>query len=138
VKPKILLADDHELLRRGVRLLLENRSDWEICGEAKNGHEAVEQVLALKPDLVLLDLSMPVMGGIEAARRIRALAPDTKILVFSTHDSPHIASEAMRAGAHGYVVKTAAATELEGAVAALLNGTAAHAGRELAPNTASH
>jgi DNA-binding NarL/FixJ family response regulator len=121
VSARILLADDHEIIRSGIKTLLAGRGPWEICGEAENGREAVEKVLSLKPDLVVLDLSMPIMNGIEAAREIRQKAPRTKIVIFSMHDSARIAEEATRAGADAYLAKTAHFSELENTIAALLS-----------------
>lgn len=117
---RILLVDDHEVVRRGVKLLLQNQAGWEVCGEAQNGKEAIDQVVNLKPDLVILDLSMPVMGGLEAAREIRRVAPGTKILIFTMHDSPRLAAEVERAGADGYVSKTALSAELQKTITNLL------------------
>src|SRR5215831_9645872 len=88
---RILVVDDNALLRNGVSTLLQNEN-WNVCGEAENGRQAIEQVLALKPDLVLMDLSMPVMGGVEATKQIRRLAPSTKIVVLSIHNSQEICS----------------------------------------------
>jgi two-component system response regulator NreC len=122
MKARILLADDHEIVRKGIRSLLDGQFPWEVTGEAENGREAVDKVLELKPDLVVLDLSMPGLNGLEAAREIRDLAPKTKIIIFSMHDSPRIAEEAKRAGADAYLVKTAHFTELQKTIAALLNG----------------
>jgi DNA-binding NarL/FixJ family response regulator len=122
MKARIVLADDHEIVRKGIRSLLEGQFPWEICGEAENGRDAVGKVLELKADLVVLDLSMPVLNGLEAAREIRKEAPATKIIIFSMHDSPRIADEAKRSGADAYVVKTAHFTELQKTIAELLNG----------------
>jgi DNA-binding NarL/FixJ family response regulator len=119
---RIVLADDHEIVRTGIRTLLDGHPPWQVCGEAENGKEAVEKVLKLKPDLVVLDLSMPLMNGIEAAREIRKQSPQTKIIIFSMHDSPRIAEEAVHAGADAYLAKTAHFSELEKAIATLLNG----------------
>lgn len=85
---RILIADDNEVVRLGVRALLTPKRDWEICGDAGNGREAITKVWELSPDLVILDLSMPVMNGFEAARVIRRLAPSTKIVFLSVHDVP--------------------------------------------------
>lgn len=122
MKAKIVLADDHEIVRSGIRTLLDGHHPWEVCAEAENGKDAVEKVLALKPDLVVLDLSMPVMNGIEAAREIRRTAPSTKIVIFSMHDSPRIAEEAVRAGADAYLAKTAHFSELQKVISSLLSG----------------
>jgi len=82
---RIVIADDHDLIRRGVRTLLESRADWEICGEAHTGREAVEQAGKLRPDVVVLDISMPDLNGIDAAKRIRKEAPEAEILILSAH-----------------------------------------------------
>lgn len=107
---RILIADDHAIVRRAIRVLL----DWhslEVCGEAKNGKEAVEQVQKLKPEIVILDINMPEMNGIQAAYEIRSIAPSTKIVVFTDHDSPQVVS-AMHLFADAFVSKTDAGTEL--------------------------
>src|ERR1700682_1596712 len=116
---RVLIADDHEMVRRGIRALIEQHEGWQVCGEATNGQEAVDLVVSLQPELIVLDLSMPVMNGIQAAKKIRELAPATKIIVLSMHDSPHARRGAQIAGAHGYVTKTAAATELYEAIKSL-------------------
>lgn len=119
---RIVLADDHEIVRSGMKSLLDGHHLWKVCGEATNGQEAVEEVLQLKPDMVVLDLSMPVMNGIEAAREIRKKAPSTKIVIFSMHDSPRIAEEAVQAGADAYLAKTAHFGEMERVIGSLLDG----------------
>jgi DNA-binding NarL/FixJ family response regulator len=116
---RVLIADDHEMVRHGIRALIEHRPGWQICAEATNGQEAVDLAVSLQPDLIVLDLSMPVMNGLQAAKKIRELAPVTKIIVLSMHDSPHARREAEKAGAHAYVSKTAAATELSAAIKSL-------------------
>jgi DNA-binding NarL/FixJ family response regulator len=131
---KILLADDHEVVRRGVRTLLNGPSDWDVCGEAENGQQAVEKVLELKPDLVILDVSMPVMNGIEAARRIHQSAPAVKIVIFSMHDSPQIAQQAAEAGASACLLKSDAASDLQRVVAGLLKSDPAARGDGKAAN----
>jgi len=108
---RVLVADDHELVRRGLRDILSN-TRFDVCGEATDGQQAVEQTLELKPDLVLLDMSMPVMTGLQAAATIRRLAPDTKIIVVTMHDSPRMEKEARAAGADAYVTKMGAAKVL--------------------------
>ena len=120
MKARILLADDHEIVRKGIRSLLDGQFPWEVCGEADNGREAVDKVLSLRPDLVILDLSMPLLNGIEAAREIRRLAPATKIVIFSMHDSARIAEEARNAGADAYLAKTAHFNDLQKTIAGLL------------------
>jgi DNA-binding NarL/FixJ family response regulator len=117
---RILVVDDHELMRRGVKSLITDNKLGEVCGEAENGEEAVAKVLELKPDLVILDVSMPVMNGLEAARHIRRLAPSVKILILTMHDSSQIAIAAQEAGANALLVKSDAATKLVGTVKNLL------------------
>jgi DNA-binding NarL/FixJ family response regulator len=112
----ILIADDHEVVRRGIRALLDARPEWKICGEAATGLEAVEKARKLRPDLVLLDLSMPEMNGLEAIPRIREACPGTKILVLTMHDSGEMASRVLAAGASGLVMKSDAVRDLVRAV----------------------
>ena len=119
VVTRILIVDDHEAIRRAIRFLL-TRDSLEICGEAENGKQALEKVRALKPDLVILDVSMPVMNGVEAAREIRRFAPRTKIVILSVHDSPQIIEIAKQAGADAYVLKSAADKNLNVTVKRLL------------------
>jgi len=115
---KILLVDDHEIVRAGLASLLQD--SWDICGEARNGQEAVDKVLELKPDVVVLDLSMPVMGGTAAARQIRRLSPSTKIVILSMHDTESVVELSRLVGADACVSKRSAATELRKAIAAVL------------------
>ncbi len=103
---KILLVDDHELFKRGVRSLLESRPELEICGEAADGLEATEKARVLQPDVVLMDINMPLMDGLQATRLIRREVPNAKILVLSQHDSSQMIVEAMKAGASGFVTKS--------------------------------
>lgn len=100
-----MIVDDHEIVRSGLRRLVEARSGWEVCGEAGNGEEAIEKALALKPDLILMDISMPVMSGIEATHQIHRRSPATKIVIVSLHDNEVIAAQAKHAGADAYIVK---------------------------------
>ena len=116
---RILLADDHSVVRRGVRTLLESRPGWEICGEASNGWEVVELAKKLRPDVVVLDISMPELNGLAATRQIRKSAPDAKVLIFTLHDSEQMAREAKDAGAHGYVLKSGLESDLLAAVESL-------------------
>jgi DNA-binding NarL/FixJ family response regulator len=108
---RILLVDDFERIRSGVRSLLKGES-LEICGEAQNGREAVERVRELHPDLVLLDIVMPVMNGIEAAHQIHEIAPSTKIVFFTIEDTPEAAAVARLIGADAFVPKSAAGSQL--------------------------
>ena len=109
---RAVIADDHEFVRRGVRALFEAQPGWEVCGEAGNGQEAVDLAVKLKPDVVVLDISMPVMGGFQAARKIRQQVPGIKIVILSMHDSPHAEQEALKAGADAYVTKGSGPNEL--------------------------
>ncbi len=105
---RILLADDHAVVRRGLRALLEARQDFEVCAEASNGREAVELALHHKPDVVVLDISLPVINGIEATRQIRKEAPGTEVMIFTLHDRESEIRDALYAGARGYVLKSEA------------------------------
>jgi DNA-binding NarL/FixJ family response regulator len=120
---KILIADDHEIVREGIRTLLSRaRPEWEICGEARNGKEAVEAVQSLTPDVVVLDITMPVMSGLEAAPRIARLGLHTRVLIFTMHESDRLVTEVRNAGAQGYVVKSQASRDLVLAIDRLLAG----------------
>jgi DNA-binding NarL/FixJ family response regulator len=105
-KLRILLADDHALVRRGARALLQAHSGWRVVGEAVDGDEAVQMAIALKPDVAIVDISMPEFDGIEATRRIREAVPDTKVLVLTLHESDAMVRHALDAGARGYVLKS--------------------------------
>jgi DNA-binding NarL/FixJ family response regulator len=117
--PTVLIVDDHELMRRGVRNLLSSTRGVCVCGEAADGADAVQKVKALKPDLVILDLSMPVMNGIEAARYIRQASPATKIIVYTMHDSVEDFSN-IEVAPDAFLVKSRAASELVSTVQRLL------------------
>jgi len=106
---RVLIVDDHEIVRVGVRRLLGCNPRWEICGEAVNGQQAVEQVRKLAPDAIILDLSMPVMNGFQAAQEIRRIAPSAKIVFFSTHQLPD--GQSLPAG-DAFVTKSSAARDL--------------------------
>lgn len=120
---RILIVDDHEVLREGLRsLLAKSRPDWEICGEATDGEQAIQQVRELKPDLVILDITMPRMSGLEASSRMRKLGLQTPHLIFTTHQSERLETEVRKAGGQGYVLKSQAARDLVQAIDALLAG----------------
>lgn len=103
---RILIADDHPVVRRGVRTLLETRDGWSVCGEARNGEEALERVKTLKPDILIMDISMPGMRGFEAIRKIHEFDPNVGILTLTIHDTESMFRGAMEAGAHAYVLKS--------------------------------
>ena len=113
---RILLADDHEVVRRGLSALLATRPDCQVCGEAQNGREAVALAVKLKPNLAVLDLSMPELNGLEATRQIRKEVPETEVLVFSMYESEQFVRDLLAAGARGYVLKSDASTQLLAAV----------------------
>lgn len=119
MRARILLVDDVQRIRGGVRSLLV-RESIEVCGEAANGREAIEKVRELRPDVVILDVFMPVMNGFEAAREIHRIAPSTKILFFSIEDIPQAAAIARSLGADGFVPKATAGTELIPTIKGLL------------------
>jgi DNA-binding NarL/FixJ family response regulator len=116
---RILIADDHEVVRRGIRSLLESHSSWEICGEAKDGREAVDLCQELNPDLVLLDIGMPNLNGLDAARQIVANCPLTRVLVLTIHDSDQMVRDVLAAGARGFLLKSDAGRDLITAVEAM-------------------
>jgi DNA-binding NarL/FixJ family response regulator len=121
---KILVADDHGIVRAGIRLLLERQSDLQVVAEASDGVEAVEQALAVRPDLCILDVGMPRLTGLQAAREIRSHLPQARVLMLSMHDDEHYLFEALKAGASGYVLKREADQDLVGAIRAVGNGEA--------------
>ncbi len=116
---RILIADDHEVARRGIRALLESHPGWEVCGEAKDGRETVELASLMRPDVVLLDIGMPNLNGLEAARQILAALPEVAILILTMQDSDHVVREVLRAGARGFLLKSDAGRDLVAAVEAL-------------------
>jgi DNA-binding NarL/FixJ family response regulator len=118
---RILIADDHDLMRRGLKSLLETHQGWTICAEAHTGREAVSKAEELKPDIVILDITMPELNGVEAARRILKASPNTEILVLSVHYSDQLIRDILDAGVRGYIVKSDSDRDLVIAVEALSN-----------------
>jgi len=119
---RILIADDHELVRQGLHTLLETQPGWQVVGEAKDGAEAVKKSAALKPDIIVLDIGMPQLNGLGAIRKIAKVLPGAKILILSMHESDSLVREVLEAGARGYVTKSSASRELVSAVEALQRG----------------
>src|ERR1700691_1469455 len=119
MKLRILIADDHEVVRRGLAALLQSHEGWEICGDAKDGREAVEKAKQLKPDVVILDVGMPNLNGLAATRQLLQQNPQQKVIVLTITDSDQVIREALDAGARGFVLKSDAARDLVSAVEAL-------------------
>ena len=109
---RVLIVDDHPAIRRGVQGILHSFPEWELCGEADNGQEAIRLAEALKPEIIIMDVSMPVLSGLEATRIIRSSLPNTKILLLTLHSSSELVRSAFRAGARGYILKSDAEQEL--------------------------
>lgn len=118
----ILIADDHGIVREGLRRILDAEEDLSVCGEAADGREVLEQVDRLKPDCVVLDISMPRLGGLETLERIRRRFPRTRVVLLSVHGDPPFVQSAISLGADGYVLKNGRATEVISAVRAVLSG----------------
>jgi DNA-binding NarL/FixJ family response regulator len=126
---RILLADDHDIVRRGLKDLLEQHVGWQVCAEASNGREAVELALQHRPQVAVIDLSMPELNGLEATRRIRQALPDTEVLIFTMHESEELIREVLGAGARGYLLKSDAVRQLIPAVESLSQKKPYFAGR---------
>jgi len=118
---RILVADDHDVVRHGLRSLLESHHEWEVCGEASNGREAVELTNALQPEIVIADIAMPEMTGLEATREILKENPKTQVIILTMHESEELLREVLDAGARGYVLKTDKGRELISAIDAVRN-----------------
>ena len=116
---RILIADDHAVVRAGLRSLLESHSGWEVCAEAPDGRDALEKATKLKPDVAVLDIGMPLLNGVEATRRIRASSPSTEILILTMHESDDLVQQVVEAGARGYILKDDADRVLLAAVDAV-------------------
>jgi len=122
VPVRILIVDDHDVVREGVRSILKKRSDWEIIGEASNGQEALAQTESLKPDVIILDITMPQMSGLDVARKITQTTPGSRVVMFTMHDSGTVEQAVKGSGAHGLVLKLNAARDLVKAVDAVVGG----------------
>jgi two-component system response regulator NreC len=121
-KIRVLLADDHAILRSGIRALLEDEPDLEVVGEAEDGHEVIRMAAELEPDIVLIDIAMPRLNGLEATRRIMQANPQAKILILSMHENEEYVRQVFASGAMGYILKDAAVRELLGAIRAIYRG----------------
>ena len=121
-KITVIIADDHELFRQGTRNLIENEEDIEVVGEAVNGKEAIEMVEKLKPDIVLMDISMPEVNGIEATKRIKNIRPSTAVIILTAYDNDKYISALLEAGAAGYLLKNVRGTELINAIRSVFTG----------------
>ena len=119
---RILIADDHEVVRQGIRAILQTRPDWEICGEAVDGRDAIRLAKELRPDVIIMDITMPVMSGLEASQEIAKLQLPSRVLIFTMHESKSLGPSVRKVGAHGYVVKSRAARDLVDALDRLLAG----------------
>ena len=110
--PRVLIVDDHAFIRRGVQTILRPYPEWELCGETDNGRDAIRLACELKPEIIIMDVSMPGLNGIEATREIRKIYPDSKIILLTLHESTELLRSALRAGAKGYLLKTDAEQDL--------------------------
>ena len=119
---RIFLGDDHQLLRQGLRMILEEHADWEVVGEASDGRECVRQILELKPHVAILDIGMPQLNGIEATMQITRRAPDVRVLILSMHLNETYVTRALQAGAAGYLLKDSADTDLRIGVTSVAAG----------------
>jgi len=132
-KIKVLLAEDHVIVRKGLRSLLDREADIEVVGEADNGQQAVEKAQILRPDIVLMDITMPVLNGLEATQQIKELRLPIKVVVLTVHATPEYSFQILRAGGSGYVLKHAAVSELIGAIRTVHQG-----GSFLSPSISRH
>jgi DNA-binding NarL/FixJ family response regulator len=116
---RLLIADDHAVVRAGLRTLLESHKGWQVCAEAADGRDAVEKAAKFKPDVIILDIGMPLLNGVEAARRIHKALPHSEILILTMHESDELAQQVVEAGARGYILKDEADRVLHAAIEAL-------------------
>lgn len=122
MKIRVLLADDHTILRAGLKMMLNAQPDIEVIGEAQDGHQAIQEALRTQPDIILMDITMPDMNGIEATRQVKRLLPDVKILMLTMHEHDEYVFQALQAGASGYLLKEAADTDLITALHVIKSG----------------
>jgi len=116
---RILIADDHEVVRKGLIALLQGQTDWQVCGEAVDGRDAVDKAQQLRPDVIILDIGMPSLNGLEATRQILKSNPHARVLILTLHDSDQVVRDVLNAGARGFLLKSDAARDLVAAVEAL-------------------
>jgi DNA-binding NarL/FixJ family response regulator len=116
---RILIADDHEIVRKGVRDVVESHPGWEVCAEAADGQQALELAIMEKPDIAVLDVSLPTLSGVALARRLRKESPNVRVLLFTMHDDDETVSSGLAAGARGYVLKSDSGINLEAAISAV-------------------
>jgi DNA-binding NarL/FixJ family response regulator len=122
IPARILIVDDHDIVRQGVRRILETQNDWEVAGEAANGAEALRMVHELRPDAIIMDITMPVMNGLDATTEITRKDPDSKVLILTVHDNPTLVKPIQRSGAKGLLTKSQATNELTPALQAIIAG----------------
>jgi len=133
--PRVLIVDDHTFIRRGIQSILDSSSGWEFCGEAENGIAGIRMAAELKPDVIIMDVSMPGLNGLEATRVIHEAQPEVKILLLTLHESIEILRSGFRAGAQGYLLKSEAEHELIHALASIV-GEKTYISPKVDPNEA--